>query len=105
MLTDFELDKHGFLKLLDKWSECFALLVAQEEKLTLTSDHWDIIHFYRDFYLQYQLTPSQRILIKYLRQKWPEEKATSLYVQTLFTKSVMLQASRLAGLPKPSRCL
>ncbi|MBI5447765.1 MAG: TusE/DsrC/DsvC family sulfur relay protein [Gammaproteobacteria bacterium] len=98
-------DKEGFLKDPTQWSNAFMEAVAQEEGLRLTTEHLAIIHFFRDFYFQHRLTPSQRVLVKYLRQIWPQEKASSLYIQTLFPKSLMLQASRLAGLPKPSRCL
>lgn len=104
-MINFELDAHGFLKQFDAWCDDFVMQIATAENLTLTQDHWIIIHFFRDFYQQYQLTPSLRVLIKYLRSKWPEEKATSFYIQTLFPQGVMLQASRLAGLPKPARCL
>ena len=82
-----------------------AQKLATAENIILTSEHWDIIHFFRYFYNEYQLTPSMRILIKYLKQQWPEEKATSVYLQKLFPKSFMLQVCFIAGLPKPKRCL
>lgn len=105
MSNSFELDQHGFLKDKNDWNESFILAIAQEEQLNLTGDHRTVILFFREFYEHHELTPAMRVIIKYLRNIWPAEKANSHYLQTLFPKSVMLQASRLAGLPKPSRCL
>lgn len=102
---NFDLDEHGFLKNKDQWNELFVEEMAKQENISLTDEHKDIICFFRDFYLQHQLTPTMRVLLKHLKTLWPHDKANSLYVQHLFPKSVMLQASRLAGLPKPSRCL
>ncbi len=100
-----QLDQNGFLKDLSTWTPSFSEEISKEEKLSLSQDHWTIIYFFQHFYQEYQLTPTMRVLIKYLKTQWPEEKANSLYVQTLFPKSVILQASRLAGLPKPPKCL
>lgn len=100
-----ELDENGFLKNKDQWNEAFVVTTANKEQIALTVEHWEIIRFFRHFYEQYQLTPAMRVLMKHLRPLWSAEKVNSTYLQTLFPKGVMLQASRLAGLPKPSRCL
>ncbi|EKD75539.1 MAG: hypothetical protein ACD_44C00106G0003 [uncultured bacterium] len=101
----FSLTEEGYLKNKNDWNKNFSILAAEAENIMLSPEHWQIIHFFQHFYEAHHLTPSMRILIKYLRTEWPAEKANSAYVQGLFPKSVMLQASLLAGLPKPSHCL
>lgn len=101
----FELDEKGHLKDHQHWNQDCAIWFAEQEQLSLTLDHWTVIHFYREFYLEYRLTPPMRVIIKYLGTKWGPEKANSAYLTHLFPRSVMRQASRLAGLPKPKRCL
>ena len=101
----FETDKHGYLKNITDWTENVAEFIAQQENIALTPEHWLIIHTLRTFYLSHQLLPSMRVLIKLLAEKIPDEKNHSLYLQNLFPKGLMRQASKIAGLPKPVRCI
>lgn len=101
----YPLDDKGNLKNLADWDTPCLYWFAEQEAISVTSEHLDVIQFFRDFYVQYSLTPSMRVLLKFLRTRWSTEKVSSTYLQQLFPKSVMLQASRLAGLPKPTRCL
>lgn len=101
----YPLDEKGYLKNTEDWDVDCLHWFAKQENLTLNSDHEEVVRFFRDFYVQYSLTPSMRVLLKFLQTRWSTEKVSSTYLQQLFPKSVMLQASRLAGLPKPTRCL
>lgn len=98
-------NNEGFLKNINDWTEDLAKKLALEEKIELTSEHFDILYYLRNYYFEHQSTPSMRNLIQHLKQSWPEEKAKSAYINHLFPLVFFLQASKIAGLPKPNRCI
>jgi len=99
------LDKEGFLKNLADWNEKVANELAQQEKITLTDKHWEIINSVRDFYSTYQISPSMRALAKHIQKTLGPEKGQSIYLLQLFPTSPAKFASKIAGLPKPANCM
>jgi len=73
----------------------------------LNDDQLTVIKILQNFYDAYQTHPSMRILIKHLKEKahWDNGKANSVYLHQLFPDGPIIQASLLAGLPKPKKCL
>ena len=101
----FATDEFGYLKNLDDWSEALAVEIAKQDGLVLSEAHWEIIWFVRDFYQEYKTSPAIRMLVKALAQKFGEEKGSSRYLQRLFPEGPAKQATKIAGLPKPAKCL
>jgi len=99
------LDDEGYLLNLDDWSPDVANYLADEENLTLTEPHWEVIQVIRDFYHQYQLSPAMRPLVKAVGIALGADKGKSIYLMKLFPKGPAKQAAKLAGLPKPTNCL
>jgi tRNA 2-thiouridine synthesizing protein E len=99
-----ETDSHGYLRDQNDWSEELATEIAKQEQIELNDDHWQVIHFVRDYYQHYKSSPAIRPLVKFLAEKWGPEKGNSLYLHKLF-KEPAKQASKIAGLPKPARCI
>lgn len=100
-----ELDDEGYLIHLQDWTPKVAKLIATQEDITLTEQHWQIIELLRQFYQQFQLSPVNRPLAKYLSQHLGKEQASSLQLNLLFKGSPAKLAAKLAGLPKPTNCL
>lgn len=100
-----ETDSFGYLLDLNQWNEDVALAIAKQEQIELTEAHWEIIYFVRQFYQEYKTSPAIRMLVKSLAQKLGEEKGNSRYLQRLFPDGPAKQATKLAGLPKPVKCL
>lgn len=100
-----ELDREGFLLDLNDWSEAVAEALAANEGLTLTPDHFEVIHALRRFHAQFQLSPAMRPLVKYIGQQLGADKGNSMYLLKLFPGSPAKLASKIAGLPKPDNCL
>lgn len=98
-------DKEGYLENLDDWSENIAMHIAHTETLTLTQDHWDVIHLLRQFYHEFELSPAMRPLVKYVGLHLGKDKGNSIYLLTLFPPSPAKIASKIAGLPRPANCL
>lgn len=104
-VDNYNIDKQGFLLDFNSWDIGFCNKVANDEKISLTDEHMLVINFLRDFYQQNKKSPAIRELVKSLREKYGEKIGNSLYLQILFPVSPAVQAAKLAGLPKPKRCI
>ncbi|MEH6649814.1 MAG: TusE/DsrC/DsvC family sulfur relay protein [Motiliproteus sp.] len=102
---ELALDAEGFLRNMTDWSPQAAELLAQNEQIDLTADHFEIIYLLREFYLKYELSPAMRILVKQVKLELGKDKASSIYLMKLFPGSPAKIASKIAGLPKPTNCL
>lgn len=103
--TIIETDPLGYLLDVNQWNQDVALEIAEKENLQLTEANWEVIHFVRDFYKEYKTSPAIRMLVKAMAQKLGEDKGNSRYLQRLFPDGPAKQATKLAGLPKPAKCL
>ncbi|MGE6792844.1 TusE/DsrC/DsvC family sulfur relay protein [Pseudomonas guineae] len=99
------LDKDGYLVELTDWSEETAQALAQREGLSLSAEHWEILQLVRSFYDEFQLSPANRPLVKFVASKLGPEKGNSLNLNRLFNGAPAKLAAKLAGLPKPTNCL
>lgn len=99
------LDKDGFLQNLQDWNPEVANALAAQDGIELTPAHWEVLNALRDFYAEFDLSPAMRPLTRYLKEKLGAEKASSIYLLTLFPGSPAKVAARLAGLPRPENCL
>ena len=97
-------DNHGYLRQRSDWTRAVAEAIAIQEGIQLTAEHWQVIGYVQAFYDEFQSSPAIRPLVKYLAQHWGPEKGNSLYLHTLF-KEPAKQATKIAGLPKPARCI
>ncbi|MDU6390260.1 MULTISPECIES: sulfurtransferase TusE [unclassified Pantoea] len=100
-----EVDGEGYLKHRDDWSEALAAQIADKEGIAMSEAHWEVVRFVRAFYLEYNTSPAIRMLVKAMAQKYGEEKGNSRYLFRLFPDGPAKQATKIAGLPKPAKCL
>lgn len=98
-------DKQGYLLDYTLWTKELAPIIAEQENIILSEQHWEVINFVRNFYLEYNTSPAIRMLVKAMAQKLGEEKGNSMYLYKLFPKGPAKQATKIAGLPKPARCI
>ena len=101
----FATDKHEYLLNLSDWSEELALHIAELENITMTDNHWEVVHFVRDFYKEFKTSPAIRMLVKAMAKQLGTDKGNSIYLYKLFPKGPTKQATRIAGLPKPAKCI
>lgn len=100
------LDRDGYLRDLDDWSETVAEQLARAEGITLTPAHWEVIHVLRDFYRETRHAPANRALVRLVSRELGKDKGRSIYLMQLFRGrgSPALLATRIAGLPRPHNC-
>jgi dissimilatory sulfite reductase related protein len=101
----FEADEEGYLTDLGSWNEDLAGLIAKDEEIEMSSDHWEVVNFLREYYEEYQVAPAVRVLTKAVKKKLGPEKGNSGYLYELFPYGPAKQACKIAGLPKPTGCV
>ena len=95
----FSLDEDGFLQEPERWNEDVAAALGKTEGVDdLTDDHWKVVNFLREYYLEYQVAPMIRKLCKSTGFKL---KA----IYELFPSGPAKGACKIAGLPKPTGCV
>lgn len=99
------LDEDGYLHDLSAWDKKIARELAAHEQITLTEAHWELIEAVRIYFSNYDHTPSMRPLVRWIKTQIDAEKGTSIYLHKLFPRNPAKQLARIAGLPKPTKCL
>jgi tRNA 2-thiouridine synthesizing protein E len=98
-----ETDANGYLKNADDWSEDLAKVIAEQEGLTLTDKHWDLLNYLREEYFNNNSNqPNTRHICKAMSDKWGTSVAQK-DVYDLFPKDPSKQGGRIAGLPESRR--
>ncbi len=98
-------DEEGYLTDLSQWNEKLAVLIAEDEKIEMADDHWEVVNFLREYYEEYQIAPAIRVLTKAVKKKLGADKGNSKYLYELFPYGPAKQACKIAGLPKPTGCI
>ncbi len=50
------------------------MVIAENEGISLSPEHWEVVRFVRDFYLEFNTSPAIRMLVKAMANKFGEEK-------------------------------
>ncbi len=95
----FEVDEDGFIQDPAQWDDAIAKALAEAEGIKeLTEEHWKVIRYLRDYYLQFGVAPMIRKLTK-------ETGFPLKHIYQLFPTGPAKGACKLAGLPKPTGCV
>jgi tRNA 2-thiouridine synthesizing protein E len=98
-----ETDANGYLVNIEDWSEDVASHIAAQEGIDLTQEHWDLLKYLRDEYLNNnQNQPNTRNIVKAMSAKWGRNLAQK-DIYDLFPKDPSKQGGRIAGLPESRR--
>jgi len=100
-----EADEEGYITDISLWNPELAGIIAESEDIEMNDDHWEVVNFVRNFYEQYQIEPAARILTRAIKKTLGPEKGNSKYLYELFPGGPLKQASKIAGLPKPTSCI
>lgn len=97
-------DVQGFLKQRLSWSAELGRHMAAADGVTLTNEHWEIIHYFREYYEDYNIPPPMRMVMRVFKKTFGEDNANSRYLLQLFPEGATKAASKFGGLPKPKNC-
>jgi TusE/DsrC/DsvC family sulfur relay protein len=96
---EFEVDEEGFLKDPAKWDDEVAKLLARIDGIEeLSEEHWAVVRYIRQYYLEHQLAPMVRKLCQNTGLRLKE-------IYELFPLGPAKGACKVAGLPKPDGCV
>ena len=94
-----EIDEDGFIQDPSAWDEAVAQALAKTEGVDeLTEEHWKLVNYLRDYYLEFGIAPMIRKLCKATGFKLKK-------VYELFPSGPAKGACKVAGLPKPTGCV
>lgn len=93
-------DLEGHRLDLEPWSETEALQRAAAEGIDMTPEHWEVVHFLRERYLQKGQADSGRELVYELEETFGREDGRR-HLYSLFPHGPVAQGCRIAGLPLP----
>ena len=97
--TEIEIDEDGFIQEPDKWSEVVAEELARAEKAyPMSEEHWTIVNYIRNYFLDYGIAPPVRMLCK-------KTGFDLKRINELFPSGPAKGACKIAGLPKPTGCM
>ncbi len=94
-----DIDEEGYLVNPETWSEQIASNFAQKENIELTEDHWEAIRFMREYYLEHQIAPDVRHVMKHLSTRPGNESRNRIF--ELFPYGYVKQACKIAGMKRP----
>jgi dissimilatory sulfite reductase related protein len=103
--TVIEADEEGYITDISLWTQELAELIAVDEQIDMSEDHWEVVNFLRNYYEEYQIAPAVRVLTKAIKKSLGPDKGNSKYLYELFPYGPAKQACKIAGLPKPTGCI
>jgi len=94
-----DVDEDGFMQEPDKWNEEVAKALATTEGVAeMTEEHWKLVNYLRNYFLQFGVAPMIRKLCK-------ETGYDLKKVYALFPSGPAKGACKVAGLAKPTGCV
>ena len=94
-----DVDEDGFMQEPTDWTKDVAMALATTEGVDdLTEEHWKLVDYLRNSYLQFGVAPMIRKLGK-------ETGFDLKKVYALFPSGPAKGACKVAGLPKPTGCV
>jgi len=96
---ELEIDEDGFIQEPEKWDKAVAEDIAKtEEAYPMGDDHWKLVNYLRNYFLEFEIAPPVRMVIK---QTGFDLKT----IYKLFPGGPAKGACKVAGLPKPTGCV
>ncbi|MBI4720932.1 MAG: TusE/DsrC/DsvC family sulfur relay protein [Chitinivibrionia bacterium] len=94
-----DIDEDGFIQDPDAWDQAVAKSLAETEGVSdLTEEHWKVVNYLREYYLEFNMAPMIRKLCK--QTGFPLKR-----IYELFPSGPAKGACKVAGLPKPTGCV
>lgn len=83
------------------WSRSKSAQLAMSEGISLTDEHWDVIAYLREQYLEHGLPRFARSTARVLNRQFAAQGGNK-YLYSLFAGGPVTQGSRLANLRAPA---
>jgi tRNA 2-thiouridine synthesizing protein E len=98
-----EVTDNMFLVDANDWNEDVAKVLAEDEGLEMTQEHWDVVNYLRDQHFNNNGNePMERAIMKDMGKIWGR-KVSSKEMYLLFPTMPSKQGRKIAGLPQSTR--
>jgi tRNA 2-thiouridine synthesizing protein E len=95
---DVHVDDEGFLTEYDEWDDDLGKVLASNIGISMTDEHWKVVHFLRDDYKSQGETAT-------IRRVSTVGGVPTKQLFELFPKKPAKKMAYVAGLPKPHGCV
>lgn len=92
---------YGELVELDDWSPDIARQIAEKEGITLTDDHFLVLNFLRDYFINQNGSTEDAHQILRSTEEYFGDRGGRRWLYMLFPGGPMTQGMKIAGLPVP----
>jgi len=96
-----ETDDEGYLVDPMDWNASVARILARQEGLELTDEHWQVLHFMREHYERNQVAADARFAIRFLAAEMGYGPAARSRLFELFPYGYVKQACKVSGMKRP----
>jgi tRNA 2-thiouridine synthesizing protein E len=94
---------NGYLEDANDWNEDVAKVLAADEGIEMTQEHWDVVNYLRDEHFNNAGNePNERTILKDMGKKWGK-KISSKDMYLMFPQMPSKQGRKIAGLPQSTR--
>jgi len=98
-----EVTDNGYLVDPTDWSEAVGEVLAADEEIEMTQEHWDIVNYLRDQHFNNNgAEPNERTILKDMSKIWGR-KASSKDMYKMFPTMPSKQGRKIAGLAQSTR--
>ena len=84
-----------------RWDRSKSVALAKSEGIDLNDEHWSVIVFMRNYYLEHGLPINARTTARELNKNFSGQDGNK-YLRQLFSEGPVTQGSRLANLRTPA---
>ncbi|MGK7245443.1 TusE/DsrC/DsvC family sulfur relay protein [Buttiauxella agrestis] len=92
---EIETDADGYLKNSQEWSEPLAEAIAAKEGITLAVEHWEVVRFVREFYLEFNTSRRFGCWLKPWQTNSEKKKAIAVICIDCFQKGRLSRQRKL----------
>ena len=96
-IADIQRNEEGFLEDASQWNDDVAKEIAKELNINLTDKHWEIIKYLRE--------QNDNGVAMSIRKMGKSGLVDIKEFYTLFPGGPLKNASKIAGLPRPTSCV
>jgi len=95
-------DKEGYIVHPEDWDTRLAQMLAEEEDLELSENHWSVLSFMRDYWQEHKVAPDVRHVTKHLSTaRGVDKKEAKQQLFSMFPYGYVKQACKIAGMQRP----
>jgi tRNA 2-thiouridine synthesizing protein E len=100
-LEMLNLGDEGYLNDPADWNEDVACMLAADEEIELSEEHWRVLRYMREYFAEHGIAADARFVIKFLANDLGYGDQARARLFQLFPYGYVKQACKIAGMKRP----